>query len=105
MATTAGLESGPEYLPARMLNEFVYCPRLFWYEHVEAVFVHNRETVEGAIRHARLDTGSGEIAPATDLAPEDVLHALSVTLSSDSRHHRQDGPHRSGGRVGDASRL
>ena len=22
----------PEYLPARMLNEFVYCPRLFFYE-------------------------------------------------------------------------
>ena len=24
----------PEYLPARMLNEFVYCPRLFFYEWV-----------------------------------------------------------------------
>jgi CRISPR-associated protein Cas1 len=26
----------PEYLPARMLNEFVYCPRLFYYEWVES---------------------------------------------------------------------
>ena len=26
-------------LSARMLNEFVYCPRLFYYEHVEGVFV------------------------------------------------------------------
>jgi hypothetical protein len=25
----------PDYLPARMLNEFVYCPRLFFYEWVE----------------------------------------------------------------------
>ncbi len=23
-----------DLLPARMLNEFVYCPRLFYYEHV-----------------------------------------------------------------------
>ena len=32
----------PDYLPARMLNEFVYCPRLFYYEWVEGVFAHNR---------------------------------------------------------------
>jgi hypothetical protein len=25
----------PVYLPARMINEFVYCPRLFYYEQVE----------------------------------------------------------------------
>ena len=35
----------PEYLPARMLNEFVYCPRLFFYEWVEGVF---RERDSGA---------------------------------------------------------
>ena len=83
MSIAATPDSLPDYLPARMLNEFVYCPRLFWYEHVEAVFVHNRETVEGAIRHARVDGGSGEIAPAAELAPEDILHARSVTLSSE----------------------
>jgi CRISPR-associated protein Cas1 len=22
----------PDYLPARMVNEFAYCPRLFFYE-------------------------------------------------------------------------
>lgn len=83
MSIAAAADTLPEYLPARMLNEFVYCPRLFWYEHVEAVFVHNRETVEGAIRHSRVDGGDGEIAPAAELAPEDTLHARSVTLSSD----------------------
>jgi CRISP-associated protein Cas1 len=83
MSIAATPDSLPDYLPARMLNEFVYCPRLFWYEHVEGVFVHNRETVEGAIRHTRVDGGSGEIAPAAELAPEDILHARSVTLSSE----------------------
>ena len=83
MPVAAAPESLPDYLPARMLNEFVYCPRLFFYEHVEAVFVHNRETVEGAIRHTRVDGGSGELAAAEELAPEDVIHARSVMLSSD----------------------
>ncbi len=31
-----------DFLPARMINEVIYCPRLFYYEHVEGVFVHNR---------------------------------------------------------------
>ena len=41
----------PDYLPARMINEFVYCPRLFFYEQVEGVFVHSADTVEGAVQH------------------------------------------------------
>ncbi len=28
----------PDYLPARMVNEFAYCPRLFFYEWVEGLF-------------------------------------------------------------------
>ena len=72
-----------DYMPARMLNEFVYCPRLYFYEHVEGVFVHNRETVEGALRHSKVDDGKGELTPAEELTPEDRIHARSVTLSSD----------------------
>ncbi len=74
----------PDYLPARMLNEYVYCPRLFYYEWVEGVFAHNRETVEGALRHAKLDDKQDELVPAGELAPEDQLHSRSVTLSSDA---------------------
>jgi CRISPR-associated protein Cas1 len=73
----------PDYLPARMLNEFVYCPRLFYYEWVEGVFSHNRETVEGALRHAKMDDREDGLMPAEQLAPEDNLHSRSVTLSSD----------------------
>jgi CRISPR-associated protein Cas1 len=82
---TAGqLDAMPDYLPARMVNEYVYCPRLFYYEWVEGVFAHNRETVEGAIRHAKLDAGKGELTPAADMAPEDAIHSRSVTLSSET---------------------
>ena len=50
-----------EPLPARMLNEFVYCPRLFYYEHVEGVFVHNADTRRGAALHKRVDAGKGAL--------------------------------------------
>jgi len=53
-----------EPLPARMLNEFVYCPRLFYYEHVEGVFVDNADTVRGAAVHARVDKGTGALPAA-----------------------------------------
>lgn len=80
---TPANEQSPDYLPARMLNEFVYCPRLFYYEWVEGSFAHNRETVEGLLRHSKVDQGKGELVPAENLAPEDAIHSRSVTLSSE----------------------
>ena len=47
--------SCPDYLPARMVNEFVYCPRLFFYEWVEGVFRESADTVEGLVQHKRVD--------------------------------------------------
>lgn len=77
-------EDLPEYLPARMLNEFVYCPRLFYYEWVEGVFVDNRETVEGSLRHAKLDDKQDALAAAEAAAASgESIHSRSVTLASD----------------------
>jgi len=42
-----------DLLPVRMCNELVYCPRLFHLEHVQGVFVHSADTVEGAGQHER----------------------------------------------------
>jgi CRISPR-associated protein Cas1 len=67
-----------------MLNEFVYCPRLFYYEWVEGVFADNRETVEGSLRHAKLDDKQDELVPADELSEDERLHCRSVTLSSDA---------------------
>jgi CRISPR-associated protein Cas1 len=54
-----------------MLNEFVYCPRLFYYEYVEGVFAENAHTVRGSSIHKRVDAGSGSLAPAaTQTSPE-----------------------------------
>lgn len=53
-----------EPLRARMLNEFVYCPRLFYYEQVEGVFAHNADTERGAAIHEKVDRGKGALPRA-----------------------------------------
>lgn len=75
----------PAYLPARMLNEFVYCPRLFYYEWVEGVFDENPETVEGKIRHSTVDGKEEPLArPDEALESAELSRSRSVMLSSDT---------------------
>ncbi len=71
----------PDYLPARMVNEFVYCPRLFFYEWVEGIFVESKDTVEGSQQHARVDK-EGKGLPAAEELPDD-LKTRAITLSSE----------------------
>jgi CRISPR-associated protein Cas1 len=73
----------PEYLPARMLNEFVYCPRLFFYEWVEQLFAHSADTVEGALRHEKLERRRDALPPAGEATGERI-HSRSVMLASDT---------------------
>jgi CRISPR-associated protein Cas1 len=73
----------PDYLPARMVNEFVYCPRLFFYEWVEGVFEHSAATLEGAAQHKRVDREGKDLPAAEALTDEDRIHTRSVTLSSE----------------------
>jgi CRISPR-associated protein Cas1 len=72
----------PDYLPARMVNEFVYCPRLFFYEWVEGVFRESADTVEGSQQHKRVDKEGKGLPKPEDLA--DDLQTRAVTLASES---------------------
>ena len=45
----------PDLLPVRMLNEYAYCPRLFYLMHVEGRWADNAFTVEGRNVHRRAD--------------------------------------------------
>jgi CRISP-associated protein Cas1 len=72
----------PEYVPARMLNEFVYCPRLFFYEWVDGVFAENADTLEGKAQHKRVDEKPSALPAPEDLADE-TLRSRSVSMSSD----------------------
>ncbi|MCS7091609.1 MAG: CRISPR-associated endonuclease Cas1 [Verrucomicrobiota bacterium] len=69
-----------------MLNEFVYCPRLFYYEWVDGLWADNADTIEGSLKHARVDQAPTPL-PNPDRAAQEheTIHARSVTLSS-SRH-------------------
>ena len=67
-----------------MINEFVYCPRLFYYEQVEGLFRHSSDTVEGAAQHKRVDKEGKNLPPAEDLAEEEI-RTQAVMLASD-RH-------------------
>ena len=82
-------EADPESIPARMLNEFVYCPRLFYYEHVEGVFVESADTVKGAAVHARVDKGKGALPKAKAKAS-----AAGKTDATRSRREEEEGAER-----------
>jgi CRISPR-associated protein Cas1 len=75
----------PDYLPARMVNEFVYCPRLYFYEWVEGVFAHSADTIEGKSSHTRVDAKEDALPPAIETAEGDEpIKARSVQLSSET---------------------
>jgi CRISPR-associated protein Cas1 len=68
-------------IPARMLNEYVYCQRLAYLMWVQAEFAHNADTVEGAIRHKRVDKASGKLPDGS--TDDEKIHARSVHLTSE----------------------
>jgi len=76
-------------IPARMLNEFVYCQRLFYYEYVEGIFVESADTLRGSAIHQKVDSGSGALpdakvdGKAEKPAEPEVIHSRSVQLSSE----------------------
>lgn len=69
-------------LPARMLNEFVYCPRLFHLEWVDGRWADNDDTAAGQWVHRSVDSGSGPMPGPQDTDPP--LTTRSVQLSSES---------------------
>lgn len=69
----------PALVPTRMVNEYAYCPRLFYLEWVQGRFADNDDTVEGQWVHRVVDEG-----PKGDPDPGDEKPtvAKSLTLSS-----------------------
>ena len=75
-----------ELVPARMLNEFAYCPRLCYMEWVQGEFLHSADTLDGRFQHRRVDQGTGDL-PSFELNENDAepekVHARSVLLSDE----------------------
>lgn len=72
-------------LPARMVNEFAYCPRLAYFEWVDGEFADNAETTEGRFHHRRVDQAPlRKSRQAEDEeSGETTIHQRSVWLSSE----------------------
>ena len=60
-------------IPARMVNEFVYCPRLAYLMWTQGEWVETADTVEGHRIHARVDK------PGTPLPPPDTLEGEGLS--------------------------
>ena len=72
----------PDILPARMLNEHVYCPRLFYLEWVDTQWMSNDDTELGDAVHRVTDRRGGRMpAPGSEGAP---LSTSQVRVESEA---------------------
>jgi CRISPR-associated protein Cas1 len=66
-----------------MLNEFAYCPRLFYLEYVQQEWDHSADTLAGRFVHRRVDDQGGVVPAADDLDDQTRIHARSISIGSD----------------------
>ena len=74
-------DPGCPHVPARMLNEFVYCPRLAYLEWVQKEWEDSSDTVEGEYVHRRVDKKLGSM-PNVEESKEHIKPVRSVDLVS-----------------------
>jgi len=73
------VDTTPQLVPARMLNEFAYCPRLCYLEWVQSEFRDSVDTVDGRYQHRRVDRRRGSFPDGGDEGLK--IHVTSVNLS------------------------
>jgi CRISPR-associated protein Cas1 len=73
-----------ELIPARMLNEYTYCPRLAYIEWVQGEFTDNLDTRQGTFGHRNVDKESTKPVPNGEQSQTEnrELTARSLTLSA-----------------------
>ena len=80
--TQGGLESQPP-LPVRRLHNFIYCPRLFYFQWVENIFQENADTVAGSHVHRNVDAPS-KLDDPKELGLPEGAKLRSLRLESES---------------------
>ena len=68
-------------LPVRRLHNYLYCPRLFYYQWVENIFLDNADTVEGKRTHRNVDASS-RVRNPSDLDLPEGARLRSLKLQS-----------------------
>jgi len=80
--TQAGLEAQPP-LPVRRLHNYIYCPRLFYFQWVENIFQENADTVAGSHAHRNVDKPS-RLEDPKELGLPEGAKIRSLRLESES---------------------
>ncbi len=70
-------------LGARILNEYVYCPRLAFLEWVDGEWADSADTEQGRRVHVRVDSGGGKLPAPDETEERPDFVARSVTLASE----------------------
>lgn len=74
----------PPILPVRRLQNYAYCPRLFYYQWVENLFEENADTVEGSAVHRQTDKPSQLPEDPKELQLPEGARLRSLQLESDT---------------------
>lgn len=74
------LPADQPFIPARLVNEYAYCPRLAYLMWSQAEWADTADTVDGRRVHQRADTQSAPLPPPDDIAQPVTRRA--ITLSS-----------------------
>ncbi|MEO7330991.1 MAG: CRISPR-associated endonuclease Cas1 [Minicystis sp.] len=78
----------PALVPARMINETLYCERLLYLEWAQGEFEDNAFTVEGRVVHTRADQPGGSLPPV----PEEAETEKTTTGEGDT-NAREERPY------------
>ena len=65
-------------MPVRRLHNYLYCPRLFYFQWVEELFVENADTAAGSALHKRVDAPSHGVE-ALELDEREKLRSISLS--------------------------
>src|ERR1700735_5492998 len=82
LRTDGSLEAQPP-MPVRRLHNFIYCPRLFYFQWVENIFQENADTVAGSHLHRNVDKPS-KVADPKELDLPEGAKLRSLQLQSET---------------------
>ena len=66
----------PELIPIRRIHNYIYCPRLMYFQFVENIFVYDSNIVSGEMTHRRVDR------PTEKFFPDDIEDGASEKICS-----------------------
>ena len=66
----------PELIPVRRIHNYIYCPRLMYFQFVENIFIYDSNVVDGETTHRRVDK------PSVTLYPQDIDDNSSKIIRS-----------------------